>query len=62
MITHHPDSLQEPSAFSEDFNTVQACGSGSERTLRVEGNIVISQVLHLPENESQQLCIFRTMS
>lgn len=55
MITYHPDSLQEPSAFSEDFNTVQACGSGSERTLRVEGNIVISQVLHLLEKESQQL-------
>lgn len=55
MITHNPDSLQELSTFSKDFNTVQACGSGSERTLRVEGNIVISQVLHLLEKELQQL-------
>ena len=51
MITHPLDSLQELSTFSKDFNTVQACGSGSEGTLRAEGNIVVSQVLHLVEEE-----------
>lgn len=54
MIPHPPDPLQELSTFRKDFMLIRLnrlVGLGSEGTLRAELDSIVSQVLHLVEEE-----------